>query len=77
MQVKSNGLGFMYTKILVLMSRKGQVCEGMVEVYSFPDWNRTTSVPKSVPVADLDKVSNDFIMCVLGENSPGSLMAVS
>ena len=27
--------------------------------YSSPDWNRTTSVPKSVPVADLDKVSND------------------
>ena len=34
---------------------KTHVCHGKVrfkansEVYSFPDWNRTTSVPKSVP----------------------------
>ena len=44
------------------MSRKGQVgglAWSIGLVYSFPDWNRTTSVPKSVPVADLDKVSND------------------
>ena len=44
------------------MSRKGQV-KGLARniglVYSFPGWNRTTSVHKSVPVADLDKVSND------------------
>ena len=35
-----------------LMSRKGQVnglAEGIGLVYSFPDWNRTTNVPKSVP----------------------------
>ena len=34
------------------MSRKGQVIGlawGVGLVYSNPDWNRTTSVPKSVP----------------------------